>query len=97
MEGKQLCELLLDDMLVIEDCAHVGFEGIHVLAQGDPMLLGLIPECIKLGSEVLNLVLLGRRRTGDSRLRGVGEGGGGLVDGWPASPGISSRIPNKVW
>ena len=51
MEGKQLGELL-----VAEDCAHVGSECIHVLTHGDPMLLGLIPERIKPGSEVLNLV-----------------------------------------
>ena len=43
MEGKQLSELLLDDLLIAEDCAHVGPECIHVLAHGDPMLLGLIP------------------------------------------------------
>ena len=57
MEGKQLGELLLDDLLVVEDCAHVGPECIHVLTHSDPMLLGLIPERIKSGSEVLNLVL----------------------------------------
>ena len=58
MEGKKLGKLLLlDDQRVSEDCAHVGPECIHVLAHGDPMLLGLILECIKLGSEVLNLVL----------------------------------------
>ena len=57
MEGKQLCELLLDDLLVAEDCVHVDLECIHALAHDDPVLLGLIPECIKLGSEVLNLVL----------------------------------------
>ena len=57
MEGKQLGELLLDDLLVSEDCVHVGPEYIHVLAHGDPVLLGLILEHIKLGSEVLNMVL----------------------------------------
>ena len=43
MEGKLLGELLLDNMLVSEDCAYVGPECIHVLAHGDPMLLSLIP------------------------------------------------------
>ena len=42
MEGKQLGKLLLDDLLVTEDCAHVGLECIHVLAHGDPVHLGLI-------------------------------------------------------
>ena len=32
MEGKQLGELLLDDLLVSEDYAHVDPECIHVLA-----------------------------------------------------------------
>ena len=53
MEGKQL----LDDLLVTEDYAHVVSDCIHVLPHGDRMLLALIPERIKLGSEVLNLVL----------------------------------------
>ena len=64
IEGKKLGELLLDDLLVTEDCSHVGPECIHVLDHGDPMLLGLISKRIKVGSEVLNLVLKGRRRTG---------------------------------
>ena len=62
-----MSELLLDDLLVAEDCAHVGLECIHVLAHGDLMLLGLIPECINPGNDVLNLVLKGKRRTGDIR------------------------------
>ena len=89
MEGKQLGVLLLDDLLVVEECAHVGPECIHILAHGDPMLLGLIPESIEPGSEVLNLVLKGRRRIGDSRLSGKWRRGCmGRVDrrwmgGWP--------------
>ena len=43
MEAKRLGELLLDDLLVSRDCAYVSPECIHVLAHGDPMLLGLIP------------------------------------------------------
>ena len=70
MEGKHLGELLLDDLLVAEDYAHVGPECIHVLAHGDPMLLGLIPKHIKSRCEVLNLVLTGRRRTRDIRRGG---------------------------
>ena len=62
--------MILDDLLVSEDYAHVGPECVHVLAHGDLVLLGLIPERIKPGSEVLNLVLYGRRRPEDIRLRG---------------------------
>ena len=58
------------------------------------MLLGLILERIKSGSEVLNLVLKGRRRTGDNRLNGRWRRGwmGGVDGRWrggqshPGSP-----------
>ena len=46
-----------DGGLVVHDGVHVGAEGIHILADEDPMLLSLIPVCIKSSSEVLHLVL----------------------------------------
>ena len=64
MKGDELGKLRLDGLLVTEDgrlvvhdCAHVGLECIHVLANGDLVLLGLIPVRIKSGGEVLYLVL----------------------------------------
>ena len=55
------------------------------MAHGDLILLGLILERIKPGSEVFNLVLKGRRRTGDSWLNGRWRRG---VDGkWRMSGG----------
>ena len=70
MEGEELGKLVLDGLLVAEDgCmvahdgAHVGLECIHVLAHGDPVLLGLILVRIKLSSGVLHLVLQCSRRT----------------------------------
>ena len=36
-----------DGRLVVHDGAHVGSEGIHILADEDSVLLGLIPVCIK--------------------------------------------------
>ena len=64
MKGEELGKLLLDGLLVIEngrlvahDYTHVGLECIHVLADGDLVLLGLIPVRIKSGGEVLYLVL----------------------------------------
>ena len=64
MKYKELGKLILDGLLIAEDgrlivhdCAHVGSEGIHILADEDPVLLGLIPICISLSSEVLHLVL----------------------------------------
>ena len=64
VKGEELGKLLLDGLLVAEDgrlvahdCAHVDPECIHILVDDDPMLLGLIPICIKSGGEVLYLVL----------------------------------------
>ena len=60
MKGKELGKLLLDGLLVAEDgrlvvhdCAHVDPECIHVLTDGDLVLLGLITVRIKSGGEVL--------------------------------------------
>ena len=70
MKGEELGKLLLDGLLVakdgrlvVHDCAHVSLESIHVLADGDLVLLGLIPLCIKSGGEVLYLVLQCSERT----------------------------------
>ena len=64
MKGEELGKLLLDGLLVAEDgrpvvhdCAHVGPECIHILADEDPLLLGLIPARIESSNEVLHLVL----------------------------------------
>ena len=64
MKGEELGKLILnglliaeDGHLVVHDCVYVGLEGIHILADEDPMLLGLIPIRIKSSSEVLHLVL----------------------------------------
>ena len=64
MKSEELGQLILeglliaeDGLLVIHDSAHVGAEGLHILVDEDPMLLGLIPVCIKLSSEVMHLVL----------------------------------------
>ena len=64
MKGEELGKLLLEGMLVTEDgclvvhdCAHVGPECIHIPANEDPVLLGLIPVHIKSSSEVLHLII----------------------------------------
>ena len=70
MKGEELGKLLLDGLLVVEDgClvvheyAYVGPECIHILADEDLLLLGLILVLIKSSSEVLHLVLQYSRRT----------------------------------
>ena len=63
MKGEELGQLILEGLLIAEDSrlvvhesAHVGVEGLHILADEDLMLLGLIPVCIKTSSEFLHLV-----------------------------------------
>ena len=64
MKGEELGQLILqglliaeDGRLVMHDGAHVGTEGLHILVDEDPVLLGLILIGIKSSSEVLHLVL----------------------------------------
>ena len=54
MKGEELGKLLLDGLLIADngrlvahDCAHVDLKCIHVLPDGDLMLLGLIPVRIE--------------------------------------------------
>ena len=70
MKGDELGKLLLEGLLVAEngrfgahDCAHVGPECVHVLADGDLVLLGLILVLIESGGQVLYLVLQCNGRT----------------------------------
>ena len=64
MKCEELGKLILDGLLIAEDgrlimqeFAHVGLEGIHILADEDSVLLGLILVSTKSSSEVLHLVL----------------------------------------
>ena len=64
MKSEELGQLILEGVLIAEDghlvmhdSAHVGTEGLYILADKDSMLLGLIPVCIKSSNEVLHLVL----------------------------------------
>ena len=64
MKGEELCQLILEGLLIAEDSrfvlkdgAHVGAEGLHILDDEDLVFLGLIPVGIKSSSEVLHLVL----------------------------------------
>ena len=64
MKGEELGKLILeglliaeDGRLVVHDSVHVDSEGIHILADEDLVLLGLILVCIKSSTEVLYPVL----------------------------------------
>ena len=59
MVGEKLCKLVLKGLLIVkdgrlvsQDCAHVSSEGLHIPADEDSMLLGLIPICLETSSEV---------------------------------------------
>ena len=59
MEGEKLCKLVLEGLLIAkdgrlvgQDYAHVSSKGLHILADEDSMLLGLIPVCLEKSSEV---------------------------------------------
>ena len=62
--GENLGELVLEGLLIMEDgClvgqdrAHVKSEGLHILADEDAVLLGLIPIGLEMRCEVKHLVL----------------------------------------
>ena len=64
MESEKLGKLVLkgllsmkDGSLVGQNCAHVGSEGLHILADEDAVLLSLIPKGLETGSEVEHRVL----------------------------------------
>ena len=70
MKGEELGKLLLDGLLVTEnghlvahDGAHGGPKCVHVLVDGDLVLLGLILVCIESSCQVLYLVLQCSGRT----------------------------------
>ena len=63
MEGEELRKLVLDGLLIAEDGrlvghdgTHVGTKGLHILADEDPVLLGLILVGLETSSEVEHLV-----------------------------------------
>ena len=70
MESEKLGKLVLkcllftkDGGLVGQDCAHVGPEGLHILADEDVVLLGLIPVSLEIGGEVKHQVIEDSGRT----------------------------------
>ena len=70
MESEKLGKLVLkgllstkDGGLVGQNCVHVGPKGLHILADEDAVLLGLIPEGLETDSEVKHRVLKDSGRT----------------------------------
>ena len=63
--------------MVVQNHSHICPKHVHVLANGDLMLLGLIPKGIKSSPEHMDLVLYRGSGTRRRLLAGKGEGGGG--------------------
>ena len=64
MVGKKLCELGLERLLLLKNSGlvgqqrtHISAKGLHILCEEDSVLLGLIPECIKVLSKGEHRVL----------------------------------------
>ena len=77
MESEKLGKLVLKVLLSMKDggvagqnCAHVGLEGLHILADEDAVLMGLIPVGLKMGCEVKHRVLEDSGRTDQILLLG---------------------------
>ena len=64
MKREELNQLLRDMVLASANGGHLGFDGVHVLTQGNTVLLRLILICVKPCGERMNLVCQGLSRTG---------------------------------
>ena len=59
MEGEKLCKMVMKGLMIVkdgrlvgQDCEHVNSEGLHILADKDSVLLGLILVGLETSSEV---------------------------------------------
>ena len=64
MKSEELSQLARDIVLARANDSYLGSDGIQVLTQDNTMLLRLIPICVKLRGESMNLVYQGLSRTG---------------------------------
>ena len=64
MKIEELSQLLRDKVLASANGGHLSSDGVHVLTQGNPVLLRLVPIGIKPGGKCMNLVAEGLSQTG---------------------------------
>ena len=69
MKREEPSQLLRDKVLDGANGGHLNSDGVHVLTQGNPVLLTLIPIGIKPGGKRMNLVAKGLSRTGGDLIR----------------------------
>ena len=63
MQREELSHLLCDKVLAGADGGYLSSDGVHVLTQGNTVLLRLVPIGIKMGGERMNLVCQGLSQT----------------------------------
>ena len=56
MKREELSQLLSDKVLAGVNGGHLSSDGVHVLAQGNPVLLRLIPIGVEAGGQCMDLV-----------------------------------------
>ena len=64
MKREELSQLLCDKVLAGANGGHLISDGVHILTQGNPMLLRLVPIGVKPCVEHMNLICEGLNRTG---------------------------------
>ena len=64
MKREESSQLLHDKVLVGTNGGHLSSDGVHILTQGNMVLRRLIPICVKLCGEHMNLVYEGLSLTG---------------------------------
>ena len=64
MKREELSQLLRDKVPVGVNGGHLRSDGVHVLTQGNPVLLRLVLIGVKPGGKRMNLVAEGLSRTG---------------------------------
>ena len=56
MKREELSQLLHDKVLTGVNGGHLNSDGVHILTQGNTVLLRLIPICVKPCGECMNMI-----------------------------------------
>ena len=64
MKRKELSQLLCDKVVASAKGDHLNYDGVHIMTQGNPVLLRLVPIGVKLCGKRMNLVVEGLSRIG---------------------------------
>ena len=73
MKREELSQLMRGKVLAGANSVHLSSYGVHILTQGNTVLLRLIPICVKPCGECMNMIYEGLSRTrGDLRVAVLG-------------------------